>query len=302
VQAEGPRAAIAIVGVPTAVLPIRGVNPTNADQVAYWNGPTGERWTREQIAIDRAFESLTVRLLERAALRSGERVLDVGCGCGSMSLAAADAVGPAGAVLGVDVSVAMLARARERAAGRVGLSFLESDASTHAFEPTFDVAVSRLGVMFFGDPRAAFANLRSALRPGGRLVFVCWRPAADNAWVRVPMEAATRHVPPEPPSAPDAPGPFAFGDAARVERVLTGAGFEGITVSPFDAEVVLSDQGLDAAVRFAMSAGPTSRLLRDVTDEARARVCGELDATLRPFLRGGRVALGGATWLVHALA
>ena len=285
-----------------AVLPILRVSLTNADQVAYWNGPSGERWTREQAAIDRAFESLTIRLLERAALRAGERVVDVGCGCGATSLAAADAVGPAGAVLGVDVSVAMLARARERSEGRGNLSFLESDASTHAFEPTFDVVVSRLGVMFFGDPLAAFANLRAALRPGGRLVFVCWRPAADNAWVRVPVEAATRHVPPEPPSAPDAPGPFAFGDAARVERILRGAGFADVTVTPFDADVVLSDQGLDAAVRFAMSAGPTSRLLRDVTEEARARVRGELETTLRPFLRGSRAALGGATWLVHALA
>ncbi len=278
------------------------MSPTNADQITYWNGPNGERWSREQIAMDRAFESLTIRLLERATLRSGERVLDVGCGCGATSLAAADAVGHAGAVLGVDISVAMLARARERSEGRGNLSFLESDASTHAFEPTFDVAVSRLGVMFFGDPIAAFANLRAALRPGGRLVFVCWRPAADNEWVRVPLEAATRHVPPEPPSAPDAPGPFAFGDAARVERVLTGAGFAGIAVAPFDADVVLSDVGLDAAVRFATSAGPTSRLLRDVTDEARARVHHELETTLRPHLRGNRVVLGGATWLVHARA
>jgi SAM-dependent methyltransferase len=278
------------------------VNLTNADQIAYWNGPNGDRWTREQTAIDHAFEALTIRLLESASLLPGERVLDVGCGCGATSLAAADAVGPAGAVLGVDVSVAMLARARERSEGRGNLSFLEGDASTHAFDPTFDVAVSRLGVMFFGDPVAAFANLRTALRRGGRLAFVCWRAAADNEWVRVPLAAAARHVPPEPPSLPDAPGPFAFGDAARVEKVLTGAGFARVAVTPFDAAVVLSDEGLDAAVRFATTAGPMSRLLRDVPDEARARVVGELETTLRPFLRGRRVALGGATWLVHALA
>ncbi len=283
------------------MLPIWRVNPANVDQLAYWNGATGERWTREQIVLDRAFESLTTRLLERASLRPGERVLDVGCGCGVTTLAAADAVGPTGAVLGIDISVPMLARARERSAGRAHIAYLEADASTCAFQPTFDVALSRLGVMFFGDPVAAFSNLRSALRPGGRLVLICWRPAADNEWVRVPLEAATRHVAPEPPSGPNEPGPFSLGDPSRIERILGDAGFASLAITPFDPEIILSEQGLDAAVQFAMTAGPTSRLLREVSDEAKTRVVRALETAMRPLLQGDRLVLGGATWLVHAI-
>jgi SAM-dependent methyltransferase len=278
------------------------MNPANAEQVAYWNGPGGERWSREQVAIDRAFEALTRRLFERASLHSGERVLDVGCGCGTTTLAAADAVQPGGTVLGIDVSAPMLARARERSPGRRHVEYLEADASTHAFERAFDVALSRFGVMFFRDHTKAFANVRTALRPGGRLAFLCWRPATDNEWVRVPHDAAIRHVPADAPLGPEEPGPFSFGDPARVERILRGAGFTDLEIAPFDGDVVLSDDGLEPAVRFAMTAGPTARLVRDVADDARERVRRELETTLRPLLRGGRLALNGATWLVHARA
>jgi len=277
------------------------MNPVNADQVAYWNGPNGERWSREQVAIDLAFEAHTKRLLERASPRPGERVLDVGCGCGVTTLAAADAVQPGGSVLGVDVSAPMLARARERSAGRRHVEYLEADASSHAFDPAFDVVLSRFGVMFFRDPTAAFANLRTALRPGGRLAFLCWCPAADNEWVGVPRAAALRHVPAEPPPGPEDPGPFSFGDRARVERILHGAGFTNLEITRYEGDVVLSDGGLEPAVRFAMTAGPTARLLRDVTDEVRENVRRELETALRPLLRGNRLALGSATWLVHAL-
>jgi SAM-dependent methyltransferase len=275
---------------------------TNAEQVAYWNGPGGERWTREQAAIDRAFAAHTLRLLDIASLRPAERVLDVGCGCGVTTLAAADTVGPKGIALGVDVSAPMLARARERARGRDNLAYVEDDASTHAFERTFDVVLSRFGVMFFRDPTAAFANLRTALRAGGRLALICWRPVADNEWARVPCEAAIRHVPPAAPLGPEEPGPFSFADPARIERILRGASFTDLAIAPFDAEVVLSDDGLDDAVTFAMTAGPTARLLRDVGDEVREHVRREVDATLRPRTKGRRVALGSATWLVQARA
>jgi SAM-dependent methyltransferase len=276
------------------------MNPTNADQVAYWNGPAGERWSREQAVLDRAFEVLSRRLLDRASLRPGERVLDVGCGCGTTTLAAADAVGAAGAVLGIDVSVPMLARARERSAGRPHISYLESDASTGAYEPTFDVVLSRFGVMFFRDPVAAFANLRGALRPSGRLAFICWRPVAENEWARVPREAALQHVPPEPPQGPEEPGPFSFGDRARVERILSSAGFTSIECVPVDEKVLLSDEGVDGAVEFGMSAGPTARLLREAPDDVKSRVRIALATALRPYLAGSRIVLGGATWLVHA--
>jgi len=272
----------------------------NADQIAYWNGPVGEHWKLEQAAIDRAFASFTEKLREVAALRPGHRVLDVGCGCGTTTLFAADAVGAGGSVTGVDVSVPMVARATERSAGRANVSYFVADAAAIRFDGAFDVEISRFGVMFFEDPVRAFANLRSALRPGGRLAFVCWRPGADNEWVRVPSEVALQHVPPLPPVGPEQPGPFSFGDPARVRRILEGAGFSRVDIVPFDADVVISEEGVEAAADFVMKTGPTAALLREVTGDVVERVRPALEARLRPFTRNGRTALGGANWVVSA--
>jgi ubiquinone/menaquinone biosynthesis C-methylase UbiE len=125
--------------------------------------------------MDRSLHEIGRLLLERAAIRPGERVIDVGCGSGATTLAAAPLVGAQGSVLGVDVSEPMLAVARRRAAGLGNVRFVAADAQTHAFEPgAQDLVLSRFGVMFFDDPPRAFASLRRALRPGGRLCFVCW--------------------------------------------------------------------------------------------------------------------------------
>jgi SAM-dependent methyltransferase len=273
---------------------------TNVDQVAYWNGVPGERWARDQEVIDQAFAAFTSGLIALASPLPGQRVLDVGCGCGTTALLAADAVGDQGAVVGVDVSAPMVARARERSVGRTNITYALADAASHDFGTTFDVALSRFGVMFFARPDAAFEHIRGALRPGGRLAFACWRSAADNAWVRVPFEAAAPHLPPAPPQHPDEPGPFAFADGERVRRLVTGAGFSDVAVTPFDADVVLSRSGLDTAVRFAMSTGPTARAIRDAGDDAKDLVRQALETRFRPFVANEQVTLGGAVWLVHA--
>lgn len=274
----------------------------NADQIAFWNGLAGERWAREQEALDRALAPFTASVLDCARLRPGDRVLDIGCGCGATTLAAAEVVGATGSIVGIDVSAPMLARARERSAGRANVSYVSADASSHRFEAMFDAEISRFGVMFFRDPAATFASLRAALRPGGRLAFACWRPVADNEWLRVPYDAATQHVAPDPPQGPDDPGPFSFGDPARVQRILAGAGYTSVNIVPFYAPVVFSHEGIEEAAHFAMTAGPTSRLLQDAPDEVRERVRSAIEVALRPYAERGRVALGGATWTVSAVA
>ena len=155
------------------------------------------------------------RALAAGKPRTGERVLDLGCGCGDTSLDLARIVTPAGTVVGIDVSAVMLARARERG-GESGfdIAFLESDAQTHAFAPgSFDLLYSRFGTMFFADPRAAFINLRAALANGGRLAVVCWRSRDVNPWMTIPVEAAARYLPRPDPPPPRVPGPFAFAGA-----------------------------------------------------------------------------------------
>jgi SAM-dependent methyltransferase len=196
----------------------------------------------------------------------------------------------------------MLEHARRRSAGRAHVEYILADASTHRFDRSFDAAISRFGVMFFRDPTAAFANLRSALRPGATMTFMCWRPVANNDWVRVPYEVAIKSVTPGPSAGPEEPGPFSLGDRARIERILEGAGFSASSIAPFDAQVTLSEEGLHAAVEFAMTNGPTGRLLLDAREDAKARIREALDARLQAFARGDCVAIGGATWIVRASA
>lgn len=276
------------------------MNQNNDEQIEYWNGPAGERWVREQDAIDRAFEPFTVRLLERVDLRQGVHVLDVGCGCGASTLAAADAVGPTGAVVGVDTSTPMLACARERSAGRVNVSYVRADAAVHVFAPSFEVAISRFGVMFFRRPSLAFARLAEALRPGATFGFVCWRAADENEWVRIPAGALDPFVDVDPTLCDGEPGPFAFADSSRVAGLLGEAGYTNVAVEPFDADVVLSVRGLTEAVRFVTTTGPAARRLRDADDETKTRAAGALGDRLRAFASEDRIALRGAVWIVTA--
>jgi len=274
----------------------------NTKQSEYWNGDAAGRWTRGQEAADRALASIGRAVLDRAALRAGEAVIDVGCGCGALALDAADVVGPSGRVTGVDISAPMLARARERAAGRANVAFVEADAAAHRFDRSFDAIVSRFGVMFFDDPVGAFRNLCAALRSGGRIVFACWRPAAENPWVTIPREVTARHLTPPAPPAPDEPGPFAFADRARVERVLAGAGFASIAVDAWNGEVLLSVDGPAAAADFVMTVGMTATWLADADDATRSRVRADLVRALAPHEGGRRVTLGGAAWIASAIA
>src|SRR4051794_32099894 len=158
----------------------------NKEQIEFWNSLAGERWTAHQEALDRALDPFGVAVLSRAQIKKGERVVDIGCGCGATTLACADAVGDTGQVTGVDVSAPMLARAKQRAADRKNVSFIQADASAHRFDSPADTIVSRFGVMFFDDPTQAFENLKRALRTGGTIVFACWRAASENPWISVP--------------------------------------------------------------------------------------------------------------------
>ena len=189
----------------------------NTDQIAYWNGPSGQRWTDRQAEQDLLLAPVSKALIDRTAAKAGDRILDVGCWCGSTSIALAQQVAPSGFVLGIDISGPMLARARELAPKGAPVDFALADATVYPFDPeSFDLLVSRFGVMFFAEPVVSFANLRRALRPSGRLAFACWREPRENPWMMAPLQAIYRHVPKLPPQGPEDPGPFAFASEERV--------------------------------------------------------------------------------------
>jgi len=283
---------------------IQAAHDKNADQIAYWNGSNGQRWTDRQAEQDILLAPVSRALVDRAAARPGDRIIDVGCGCGSTSITFAERVAPNGFVLGVDISGPMLSRARQLARKGLPVDFVQADATVYPFDPeSFDLVVSRFGVMFFAEPAISFTNLRRALRPSGRLAFACWREPSENPWMMAPLQAVYQHVPKLPTVGPEDPGPFAFASKERVRHILGAAGFKDIAMERIALSLDIAiGRGLDAAVQGSLQIGPSSRALDGHPPEVRAAAAESVRELLKPFVRGDSVQLAGSIWIVTARA
>jgi ubiquinone/menaquinone biosynthesis C-methylase UbiE len=276
----------------------------NADQIAYWNGPGGQRWASRQQAQDILLAPIAQILIDRARPQPGERIIDVGCGSGATSIAFARKVGPSGHVLGVDVSGPMLEQARQGAPKDAPVEFVLADATIYPFVPaSTDLLASRFGVMFFADPANSFANMRKALRATGRLTFACWREPRENPWMMTALQAVYQHVPKLPQQGPEDPGPYSFASEARVKRILGDAGFAGVAMEPCGLSLDIAiGQGLDAAVKSALEIGPASRALEGQPADVRAAATQSVRDVLAPLVKGDTVPLDASIWIVTARA
>lgn len=189
---------------------------TDNEQTALWSGHAGRAWVEAQELLDQMFKPFEDLLVEVVCGGSGHRVLDVGCGTGSTTLAVARLLGAKGRCIGVDISDPMIVAARARAKREdTTASFIRADVQIHDFElASFDMIISRFGVMFFDDPVLAFANLRRAARDDAELRFIAWRSAAENPFMTTAERAAAPLLPNIPTREPEAPGQFSFADRA----------------------------------------------------------------------------------------
>jgi SAM-dependent methyltransferase len=275
--------------------------PTQRD---YWSGKAGEEWARHAERIDAMLGPVTEVTLRAAAFQTGDHVLDIGCGAGETSVEIARRVAPNGSVVGVDLSPQLLDVARDRArdAG-VNAEFVEADAGAAHFGKPFDAAFSRFGVMFFEAPSAAFAHIRKAMQPRGRLAFTCWRPMAENPWASIPIATIEPMLKaPLPRPDPDAPGPYGLADPAKIERVLGEAGWRDVLLARWDGDIPIGGSGsLEEIASFVMKIGPCARAIADQeldAGEAQRR----LMERLAPLHVDGRVMMPSACWIVTARA
>lgn len=273
----------------------------NTEQAQAWNGPEGSHWARNQDRWNAVNEGFDEPLLDAAGITASHRVLDLGCGSGQTTRLAARRA-PGGHALGLDLSGPMLAEARARAAveGIANVSFAQGDTQVYPFEEgVFDAAVSRYGVMFFADPVAAFGNVGRALRPGGRLVFVCPADAALNGWVTA-MASLRDVLPVGDFGRPGLPGMFSLAAPDRVRAVLTAAGYTGIGVDRVQAYGTWG-QGAEDAAAFLLDTGPGRHLMERADPATRARARRALTDHLRPQeTADGTVRLISTSWLVSA--
>jgi SAM-dependent methyltransferase len=282
------------------------VHNANPAMQRYWNEVAGPRWAAAPESRERRNRESLDLLLARLALAGGEHVLEIGCGAGALTLPLAAAVGEHGRVVGVDIAEPMLAAARQRVAER-GLTNVRlelGDAQVFAFEQAaFDIVTSRMGVMFFADPAAAFRNIATALkRPGGRLVFACWGPLAENPHWLVAHDVAVRHLGPPAPQPPHEPGPLAFGDPDYIHRLLVTAGFVDIAVER--AHPTIIGDAPEEEARQALAMGPTARLVEEKTPDEHTReiLTREITAAFAAAAEpgSGQVRLPGTIFLVTA--
>ncbi len=274
------------------------VDPANTEQARAWDGDEGAYWTRNADRFDRAVAAYHEPFLAAAAIGRAERVLDVGCGTGQTTRDAARAATD-GFALGVDLSGPMIELARRLAAGEgiANARFEQGDAQIRPFPAgSFDVAISRTGTMFFGDPAAAFANIARALRPGGRLALLVWQGPHANEWMgELPGALAAGRDLPTPPSG--APGPFAQADPEAVKAVLTSAGFTNIEVDGM-RQPMWFGAGAEDAHAFVL--GLMGWMLNGLDDAGRNRALDNLHATVRAHDTGRGVFYQSATWLIRA--
>jgi SAM-dependent methyltransferase len=262
----------------------------NAAQAERWNGESGQRWIANRERHQAVRQRVTPHLLRAAGLGSGEHVLDIGCGCGETTLAAAAAVGPDGSALGLDLSGTMLAVARRLAAeaGVANARFVEGDAQVYPLPPAgHDVAISSFGVMFFDDPAAAFGNVRSALRPGGRLAFLCWQPEEHNELFAIPRRAVGA------PAEDDDP----FGDPEWVSGLLAGAGFADVRVGAVREPARIGADVPDV-MSYALGMAKVRELMAGVQD--RQTVLAAMEQQYAAHQRADGVWVDAAAWLVTA--
>jgi SAM-dependent methyltransferase len=279
----------------------------NLEATEAWNGPLFDIWLRYRDLLTEGIRAHGELALNRLPPRTGDRVLDIGCGLGDTTRRIAELVGPTGHARGVDVAERMIETARQEAAeaGIENISFDTRDVEVTQFDERFDYAFSRMGTMFFANPVVALRNVRAALEPGARLNMVVWRRKPDNEFLhRAELVVAEYLDEPDEYDVPRCgPGPFSMANADTVSDILIYAGYEDIALARQDLRYRVGND-LGQAIELAMAIGPAAEVLRmwgERVDDIRPKIEADLRETYSECVgEDGAVIAMASTWAVSA--
>jgi ubiquinone/menaquinone biosynthesis C-methylase UbiE len=278
---------------------------SNDEFTAFWNNVLVDKFERFRNILLDGLSYHSEAPLETLEIAQGARALDVGCGWGDTAIVLARKVGPSGSVLGLDCCDAFLEKGRKdaRAAGLANVRFVAADVQTYRFQPEFDFCFSRFGMMFFSNPVAAMRNIRNALKPGGRLMFITWRAIDDNPWVGVPKKVVLNFLPPPGENAQTCgPGPFSMANPEVVTAQLKASGFVDAQFTRTDGPVMVGSS-VEQAMDFQLALGPAGEIFREAGAEAERRrqeIENALRTELSHHLQAGKVYMQSSSWAITA--
>ena len=277
----------------------------NNEFTAFWNDVLATKFERFRDILQRGLSYHSAMPFQKLRLAAGSKVLDVGCGWGDTALELARITGPTGSVLGLDCCDAFLQSGREdaRTAGLDNVRFVEADVETYRFDHDFDFCFSRFGMMFFANPVAAMRNIRTALKPGGRLMFITWRSLADNPWFSLPKQVVLDFLPPPGENAQTCgPGPFSMANPDVVTAQLKAAGFTDFGFERLDGPVKLG-RSAEEAMQFQLALGPAGEIFREAGDLALRRqpeIEAALASAISRYEQGGEIVMASSSWTITA--
>lgn len=259
-------------------------------------------WAKHAGIVRAMFAPITSALIEAAAIEEGHCILDVAGGSGEPSISIAEAVGPSGLVIFTDAVAEMVAASRSQAHHRqlTNLEFTQCVGEALPFlTNTFDVVVSRLGVMLFPDPDAAIREMLCILKPRGRMALAVWSARASNPFFHVVANIVSRFVE-SPPEDPDAPGAFRFAERGKLTSLLNDAGAIEVTerVLDFTLEAPLTPAQF-WEVRTELSDTLRTKVA-SLPSEQVALIALEVEEAGRAFCEAGRMRFPAEVLIVSA--
>ncbi len=274
--------------------------------VRFWNEVLAPKFIRFKHILVDGLSQHSEAVFPSLPVRTGDRVLDVGCGFGDTTLKLAERVGPTGEVVGIDCCDAFLDYARRDAAERAvpNVRFVRGDAEIALPQDAFDLVFARFGTMFFANPVAGLRNMRKALRPGGRMVHIVWRDRRDNPWLSMAKDVVLQFLPePGADARTCGPGPFSMADEETVRSMMTIAGYDDIAFRRVDAPVLVGADVADA-IAFQLAIGPAGEVFREAGEEGKAKRP-QIEAALAAAIERQKrsadgIVMDSSSWVITA--